>query len=101
MPRRKQDAPIRRGRSRWKPGDPTPKFVTREMAADIVSATLLPVTRRSLEAWPVPLCVIGGRAVVELDAVLRRAEWLIARSVAIRGGGGVQRAPRAGPFDRL
>jgi hypothetical protein len=93
MPRRKQDAPVRRGRPRWKPGDPTPKFVTRETAAEIVSATLMPVTRRSLEAWPVPVRVIGGRSLVELAMVLRHAEWMIARSVAIGGGGGAQRAP--------
>src|SRR5262245_2425767 len=90
MPRRKPDAPIRRGRPRWKLGDPIPKFVTREMAADIVSATLMPVTRRGLERWPVPVRVIGGRSLVEWVAVLHHAEALIKRAVAIAGETGAR-----------
>jgi len=69
------------------PPGPLPPRVTRRDAATLLYRELgFPVSPRTLEAWPVSIVRIGGKATLDTAELLAHARGIIARSPVQRGG---------------
>lgn len=76
----------RRHRPDLLPG-PIPPRVTRRDAATLLYRELgFPVSPRTLEAWPVSIVRIGGKATLDTAELLAHARGIIARAPVQRGG---------------
>ena len=78
--------PARRHKPALPPG-PLPPRVTRRDAATLLYRELgFPVSPRTLEAWPVTIIRIGGKATLDTAELLAHARSLIARAPVQKGG---------------
>ncbi len=64
-----------------------PRFLTRKSAAALVSKLYFPVSKRTLERWPIAARRVHGRALLERDEVIAHAEKLIAQATPIKQAG--------------
>ena len=81
-------APIRRNKYQphFDPAHPPPR-VTRPMAAQLLLAQFgIVVAPRTLEAWPLPVRILGGRATFDTNEVLARGRAMLDDAPAICGG---------------
>lgn len=63
-----------------------PIFVDRRGAARLVTATLFPVAHRTLERWPLPVCHVNGKALMETRAVVTEAYLRLASAPEVPRG---------------
>jgi hypothetical protein len=69
-----------------------PPYADRRTLARIISERLFPISYRTLEAWPLPVRHVNGRAVMETKAVLAFAASKLAEAPIIMGGRGKKAA---------
>ena len=63
-----------------------PVRIDRRLAAKIVSDRFFPISRRTLERWPLTWRRINGRALVDTNELLAEAQRRVEDSAAVRGG---------------
>jgi hypothetical protein len=66
--------------SSWSPGDPYPRNADRRTLAEIISHEVGPVSRRSLEKWPLVGRRFNGRTVFPVADALKLARDQLAMS---------------------
>jgi hypothetical protein len=73
--------------------DGLPAFVDRRQAAQLISRYLFKVEHRSLEAWPLPVRRINGRAQISTPVVFKMAYEKVTGAPVILGGRRPRRLP--------
>ncbi len=63
-----------------------PARVDRKVAAEIVTRFYFPISRRTLEAWPLTWRHLNGKAICETDELLAEAQSKLDAAVPYRGG---------------
>jgi len=65
---------------------PHPVRVDRRMAAELVSRHFFPVSHRTVEAWPLVVRHVNGKATIETAELFAYAQAKLDASPPIRGG---------------
>ncbi|MBP0463083.1 hypothetical protein J5Y09_04100 [Roseomonas sp. PWR1] len=63
-----------------------PKLVDRKRAAALVNERYFPISPRTLEAWPLTLRRVNGKALIDTAELFKLAEERIAAAPVTRGG---------------
>jgi hypothetical protein len=63
-----------------------PQNVDRRAGADLVTRHFFPVSRRTLEAWPLPTQHVNGKAIVKTRALFEVAYAKISAAPVVMGG---------------
>jgi hypothetical protein len=63
-----------------------PKRVDRRAAADLVSRHFFPVSPRTVEAWPLTVRRVNGKAIIEVRELVAFARAKLDEAPPIRGG---------------
>jgi hypothetical protein len=63
-----------------------PARVDRKVAAEIVTRFYFPISKRTLEAWPLTWRHLNGKAICETDELLAEAQSKLDAAVPYRGG---------------
>ena len=65
---------------------PAPVRVDRRKAAELVTERFFPVSHRTIEAWPLLVRHVNGKATVETSELFAYAQTLLDAAPLIRGG---------------
>jgi hypothetical protein len=65
-----------------------PQNVDRRVGAELVTRHLFPVSRRTLEAWPLPTRHVNGKAIVPTRALFEVAFAKMSAAPVVMGGRG-------------
>lgn len=68
------------------PTSDLPARLDRRGAAELVSLLLFPVSARTIEAWPLAVRRVNGKAVVETEELLAFARAKLKAAPVVRGG---------------
>jgi hypothetical protein len=63
-----------------------PARVDRKVAAEIVTRLYFPISKRTLEAWPLTWRHLNGKAICETNELLAEAQSKLDAAVPYRGG---------------
>jgi hypothetical protein len=63
-----------------------PKNVDRRVGAELVTRHCFPVSRRTLEAWPLPTQHVNGKAIVNTRALFEVAYAKMSAAPVVMGG---------------
>ena len=78
-----------RGNNNTSPGldlSTLPTRMDRRMGAEIITRHLFPVSHRSIEAWPLAVRRVNGRALYDTRELLAHAQTILDAAPSIRSG---------------
>lgn len=65
-----------------------PAFIDRRSGAELISSRLFPVSKRTLETWPLAWRRVNGRAICRTTELLEFAQSKLDAASPVRGGPG-------------
>jgi hypothetical protein len=85
--RKRTELPLRRAAEAEKPAPPPfPVRVDRRTAAELVTRLYFPVSYRTVEAWPLTVRHVNGRATLETAELFAFAQAKLDAAPPIKGG---------------